>query len=634
MTWRFGNQVISWLMDEGARVDPNQPDREVYENGVEAGATQCTFFGFHGEDADGNSRVYKAHADNGQGMDTDKHREYLSTLMNSGTVLATTSAIGAPPNKGVGARIAALARNSQGVDFYSRTAAEAAAGDDWHLVRLLPDGPQIWDLEEGVDEVVSATPEETAQIAAILPKGHGTVAVFRGDGNADTWTEDSWKRTYEYMQRRYLTFPVSLKIDGTAIPTLVGRARVDYRYNMPSLRDYYSKHTGATGVVTLDDGAEIEWFVFDHTAAGKRFDDINRNTGKPYGISMATGPARSGGWRGTAVLDHNELFEHSHYRPSFGLIGKAQKRVALIITPPKGLVVQTTNRQHVEVVGGGEIPYDKWGQEFVEQMPDPIKALMESDWQASDTVSLRDLEQLDPEWYKRITAKPYLMVDPTGPLDVEPGPSAPAREGGTGGRGRAVDPSPHPKPDAGDEDGTRGGSHHSQERQKAVSIRKSAVKGRQDSFILLDLEVVWLPETSTDGPTWTDTVPDSPETEAVRTRGWAFYPHRTSRQIFLRESGDPFRKTREKYQNLHPAAHALKVWADVKNAYSIEVIAKVIHARDGLVVWPSNEVDEQFKGLALSFSLLGLNAVEKNVEQFLRRTHSQPAKPKKRVVRP
>ena len=640
MSWKFGNQVIQWLMDEGKRVDPNQPDREVYENGVEAGATQCVFFGFEDEDDAGNARVFKAHADNGKGMDRLQHLAYLSTLMNSGTTVATTTALGAPKNKGVGARIASLARNPEGVDFYSRTAAETKAGVPWHLVRLLPTGPkEVWDDGNGGtvnDEIVDADKEEVKQIEAFCKSGHGTVVVFRGDGSDDTWTEDSWKRTFEYMQKRYLSFPVPLRIDGTTIKALKGRARVDYRYTVPALRSYYAKHTGVTSVLTLSDGTEIEWFVFDHTAAGNKFDAINRKTGKPYGVAMQTGPSRSNGFRGIALLDHNELFEHSAYRACFNLIGKAVSRVSLIITPPSGLLRQTTNRQHLEVVGGGEIPYDVWGKEFTENMPDPIKALMESDWQASDTITAADLDRLDPDWYKRIVAKPTFMVDEIGSDYIENLEPVVAREGGNGrgngggGGGGGSNP--------GNGNGNRAGNNHSADRQKGTKVRRSSVKGREESFTYLDLEAVWLPDTpdptNPTQPTWTSVIPSSSDTDAVRDRGWAYYPGITSNRIYLRKSGDPFLKTQGKFCGLHPTAHTPKVVHDVEAAYSMEAIAKVVHVRDGVTTWTTSDIEDQFKGLHFSFALGGLNSVEETVKLLLRKTAAPPKAAKsKRLVK-
>ena len=247
------------------------------------------------------------------------------------------------------------------------------------------------------------------------------VVVQRGDGKTDGWTDEVWKSTYDYMQSRYYDFPLRVFVEAP------DKTRSDYRYEVTSLSDYYAKHVGPRGVVTLSDGTEVEWFVFDHTARGAKFDAIRRSgafKGKAVGVDMLTGPARINGFRGVALRDGFELFNHSSRRLStFNVIGqRATSRVSLIVTPRPGLLDATTNRQNMVRIGGGEIPFDEWGKEFGDPavMPDAIKALMEQDFKSTGTISARQLDLLDPDWHKRIAEQRRTIVNPDGTLWVEP----------------------------------------------------------------------------------------------------------------------------------------------------------------------------------------------------------------------
>ena len=645
--YTLGNQVTAWIISEGQQSSPQQADREVYENGAEAPhTTQCFFFGFKID----TGLLCKAHADDGDSMARDKHLEYMRELMNTGANKQTAK-IGAPTNKGVGARIATLAHNREGMDVYARTPDEARRGEPWHLVRLLPEGLFNFDIMDafgaiiGTDNIVDAEQSEIDQFPDFVQKrGYGTVVVFRGNGGIGTWDEVQWKLTYNYMQKRYYTLPLRVWVDGEAIPSLAGKSRSDYRYEISSLSDYYAKHTGHKGVVTLSDGAEVEWFVFDHTADGKGFDEIRKSgkdKGKPYGAKMETGPDRVNGFRGVALRDGIELFDHSSKRLStFNIIGqRATSRVSLIITPPPGLLTPTTNRQSLTGINGVEIPWLEWGTEFGSDLPAPIQALMDKEFSVSDTLSVADVDRLDPDWHKRIAERRSHIVNPDGTLWVEPERPIVAREGSSGGHigpgpgPHTPSPGPNPGTAPGNNAGNQAGNHNSAARQLArKSSRGQGVLGSQEDLRYLDLQVKWLPDTATGSdPTWSGTVTD-PEAQA---RGWAWYPGGAATFIYLRDTGDPFTKTLAKYLALEPRAKRNKVWQDVRNAYGIEALSKVVHIKDNTSMgWTTADVAEQWKGLHLSFALTGLNSVEAMVEAFLRKTTAPKPKPSgKRTLR-
>jgi hypothetical protein len=637
----LGPQVTDWIISEGKQSSPQQADREVYENAAEAvGTTQGLFFGFRVEDQDdaGNpiTRLCKAHADDGASMSRLDHLVYMQTIMNTG-VGKTTAAIGAPKNKGVGARIATLAHNLDGMDVYARTPAEAQAGEAWHLVRLMQTGIYEFDVEQPdgsvvPDNIVDAEQAEIDQFPPFVRKaGHGVVVVFRGDGVNDNWTVEEWKKTFDYMQSRYYDLPTRVWVDGESIPLVkTTYARSDYRYEISSLSDYYAKHTGHRGVSTLSDGTEVEWFVFDRTATGKKFDALRTSgvlKGKPYGVSMETGPSRSGGFRGVALRDGHELFNHSQQRFStFNIIGsRATSRCALIITPAPGLLTDTTNRQQLVGVGGSEIPWLDWGQEFGEDMPTPIKELMDTDYKASDTISAEDLDRLDPDWHKRISSKLTHVVNPDGSLWVEPERSVVAREGSSGGSIHSGpgphNPSPNPGPLPGNQAGTLSGSHNSTSHQLASRAKpktRTSVKGSQQNLLYLDLKVTWLPDVPSfpGEPTWGDTVTDA----EAKDKGWAWFPGGASKVIYLRKTGDPFVRTLGKYLDKNPLLPRPKVQDDVQSAYGIEAMGKVVYVKDAAIGWTSTDVQRQFDGLHLSFALAGLNSVEDLVESLLRKT--------------
>lgn len=337
-----------------------------------------------------------------------------------------------------------------------------------------------------------------------------------------------------------------------------------------------------------------------------------------------------------------ELFNHSTPRLStFNVIGqRATSRVSLIVTPPSGLMEPTTNRQNMVVVGGGEIPWYQWGKEFGENMPDPIKALMDQDFKSTGTISAAELDRLDPDWHKRIQAQRACFVKSDGTLEVEPTRPVVVREGSSGGvRGNGPgphepSPGPNPGPSDGDQDGSNAGNHHSNDGQLATPTKartRTSTKGSELGTKYLDLHVTWLPDVDpAGGPTWSNTVVD-PEAMA---NGWAWFPGSASTTIYLRRTGDPFQRTMVKYLGKYPTTPRTKVQSDVENAYGIEAISKVVYVQDCAAMgWTTAQIEDQFKGLCLSFAVVGLNSVEALVEQLLRKTTSAAtAKPAKRVI--
>jgi len=628
--WKTGNQLENWVMREGSQVEEHQIDREAIENGIEAGASRVWVCGIVDDNDNGDPVVLMAFGDDGHGMESDEHRDYMRTLLNTGSS-KTTTAVGADENAGVGARLASLARNPGGVDSYSRTPAEAAAGQPWHHIRMYPGGAYRWDIvdDDGdvVDEAILVDAEDAIVDQFLLPgtlkEGGGTPVesgcflVLRGDGIHDSFTEEQWKESFHYLTQRYWTFPNSVRawVNGESIPALAGKKREDYSYEINPLSGYYGRIcTGKdhSGAMHLSDGATAMWFVADTTLRGTNVPLDERIDGNK---KFPTGPKRTNAFKGISVLDHNELFAHHTRFQQFGIIGqRATSRVSIVIIPPPGTVAQTTNRQNVVPLGGGELPWQKWGDEFSDPavFPDVIASLMESDFKPSDTIKASDLDRLNPDWYKHVTSKVTLFWDPAGDTYAEEDRAVVAREGG---RRRTGPPRPSSKP--GPPRPRPGGNTTSVDRRLArkTTKKKATGRGREINAITLEWEAHWCDEKE-----WEDTVPDSDADIArVRAVGWAWVD-RSHHRIYMRRNGNPYRKTYTKFiEGVRPAKHS-KIRKDVESAYSAEVIAKVVHITEGIPEWSDGERADEISGLHLSSTLAGLNSVDALVALFGRST--------------
>ncbi len=313
-------------------------------------------------------------------------------------------------NFGMGAKTSMLPWNHEGLIVASRKEGLTAA------VKLLHDsttdeyGLERWEL---VDEENNVTYDEvldldlqdpgfelaqgtTAQhvLDAFPDKDHGTVVIALGmTGKEDTFLatgegghadeEGDIKGVSKYVNERFFELPTTIELEELRSdkrpdwPRSAMEARgpqqkpVDRRINRRTLRgpryyleDQEYKHPEAD-VFTFSDGTKVHWYLWGEKDDRKFIHSYPRRLGY------------------IAVVYDGELYhlkDHAFAYRRFGIVKpEVRRRLTLIIEPPaedrgKGRagVYPHGARSSLLWTGAKELPFDAWGEEFVNDLPDPF----------------------------------------------------------------------------------------------------------------------------------------------------------------------------------------------------------------------------------------------------------------------
>jgi hypothetical protein len=374
--------------------------RETFINVLEAGGTRCEF-GIEWQAVENLGVYRRTIADDGCGMVPDELRGFFNTWGGGGKPIG-----GLHENFGIGAKSSLLPWNQYGIVVVSWV------DDDPAMIWLMAD-PATGEYglkqfyvedEEGnqfVDDVITPfdDPKHGCDWSAIKPSwmgDHGTVIVLLGNDAAqhtvlgDPMREEAdIKGVSTYLNRRLWTIPNGAKVtveelratDPTHWPESEEMAHrtggPDRRTNVRTIEGakYYIEYPvssfkkgslKASGAMDLSDGTTIDWFLWD----GER----------PAIQSYAA----MGGFIGAVYEDeiYDISMHHATYR-SFGVTeGAVRSKLWLIAHPPKygggsWGVYPRGDRNSLLVQGGaraGEpLPFNDWGAEFSENMPDPIR---------------------------------------------------------------------------------------------------------------------------------------------------------------------------------------------------------------------------------------------------------------------
>jgi len=337
--------------------------------------------------------------DNGDGMDRDEMVSLLNNLSASGSVKNQHI------NYGVGAKIAAMTRNHEGIVYESWK-----NGLGHRIIVKFDEDAGIYgiapiDLPDGsFDYVIQLAPSEKPN----LIDEHGTRVTLLGMSlEQDTMkkpegvngSNEAW--FINYLNTRFFKIPENIEI----------KAR--YRY--------YSEDPGKTYMTpiegqkkTLDSisilrgtlrvkGANVYWWGMPKQTGG-------------HGRSTLKGH--------TALIHEDEVFDLADSRSSranyFGiLIGK--ERVIIYVEPD--IAEQNTSRTSLVKPDGSNIIWDGWQQEFRANMPEDLKGFLEelSSEQTNESHSasiadrLRDLGNL----YKLSMYRASEVGDKQGDPDSE-----------------------------------------------------------------------------------------------------------------------------------------------------------------------------------------------------------------------
>jgi hypothetical protein len=426
--------------------------RETYVNAIEADATRIEF-GIEWQAVENLGVYRRVIADNGRGMTAEELVAFFNTFGGGGKPIG-----GVHENFGVGFKTSTLPWNRYGIAVISWVDAEPAMILVQHDAATGEYGLRLEEIED--DETGETTleevyapyddPEHGCDWDAVKPPWiaeHGTVIVLLGnDPHEDVLgdpnrSEGDIKGVSAYLNRRLWEiqvgvavtvdelrtqdrsqWPPSSEVAHGGQPTHGPDRRTNTR-TIQGARHYIEYKSGAfkggrlasSGKAQLSDGTEVLWYLWDG----------DRPAVQSY--------AAISGYIG--ALYQGELYDVSSHHATFRSFGISESAVRqklwLILAPPilddKGGqgVYPKTDRHSLALKGGPDagapLPFNDWGNEFANSMPDPIlEAIKATRAGAAGTVS-------DPVWRDRLAERfgsrwrvPKLRTRSGGPLTVEP----------------------------------------------------------------------------------------------------------------------------------------------------------------------------------------------------------------------
>lgn len=392
--------------------------REFLKNSLEAGATKVEF-GIEWQGVEKLGAYRRTVADNGPGMTKDELLTFFSTLGEGAKRIG-----GVHDNFGVGAKIASLPWNPEGVVVISYTAGKPAMIH----IQLDDDGAE-YELREfrsqkGPAHVINPAEVDWgndvnwAEVAPAWAREHGTTIVLLGSEEApDTVLgnpkvgENDIKGLSVYLNSRFwdLTSPeitvVELRSERkTSWPT--GPADRDDARRPNNRRiagaRYYLTDVAAgngklasSGTVALDNGrVPAHWYLWEGDRPA-----IHSYARKPGYI---------------AVRYKDELFELTSHKAHFRWFGiadsKIQQNLSIVLEPTlfepqisNWGIYPDQSRNRLIFTGNGEkgvgMPLSDWGFDFSDNMPDEIRdAIMKARGDGDKTLE-------DEEYRKRLQDK-------------------------------------------------------------------------------------------------------------------------------------------------------------------------------------------------------------------------------------
>lgn len=420
--------------------------RETYINALQADATRCEF-GIEWQAVENLGIYRRIIADDGRGMVPDELKGFFNTWGGGGKPIG-----GVHENFGIGAKSSLLPWNQYGIVVVSWVDGDpamiwlTAAPDDgeYGLKQFYVDGDDGTTL---VEDVITPFNDATHgcdwdRIKPAWITDHGTVIVLLGNEPTQHTVlgdpareEGDIKGISTYLNRRLWEIPppATLTVDelrSNDPKSWPESEEMAHRSGGPDRRTNRRAIEGArhyidypvesftrgkltaTAAMLLSDGTCIEWFLWEG----------DRPAVQSY--------AALGGF--IAAVYDGELYDvnthHATYR-SFGVTeGAVRSKLWLIAHPPiygagSWGVYPRGDRNSLLVQGGaraGEaLPFNDWGAEFSDNMPDPIReALREARAGSSGTVE-------DTSWRDRLADRfgarwklVRLLADRRGKLTV------------------------------------------------------------------------------------------------------------------------------------------------------------------------------------------------------------------------
>jgi hypothetical protein len=417
--------LIDRTYREGGRF---QWAREVYKNAEEAGATKIEF-GIEWQAVEARGVYRRIIADNGKGMRPAQLTEFFNTFGGGGKPIG-----GIHENFGVGSKTSLLPWNHHGMVVVSWVDGEASMiwvrkdpVTEVYGLRVI----RAIDSESGEESQETVyppfnDPQSGCDWAKVKPdwiKDHGTVIILLGNKKTDDTVlgdpnrdEGDLKGLAAYLNRRFWEVSSGVEVVVDELRSTdrgewpkseqeahntgggrTGSVRTNRR-TIQGAKYYvaYENHSFArgqlanSGVMTLKDQTKASWYLW----AGDR----------PSVQSYAS----QNGF--IAALYNGELYDSTtnlHAYRSFGITDQSvRQRVWIVLEPPpynektRRGVYPRTDRNALLLQGGPDagapLPFQEWGAEFADNMPDPIREVLRAAHQQSSE------QEFDPEWQKRL----------------------------------------------------------------------------------------------------------------------------------------------------------------------------------------------------------------------------------------
>jgi hypothetical protein len=378
-TKRMGADNITFLIDKlGEECSPTQQLREFVQNGCEA------IQRVQAEDPEYQGRIVidfdpdwtkdygapkLAIIDNGDGMYAAELQRYMNNLSSSGSTQALDA------NYGVGAKIASLSLNPEGVIF------ESWKGGAGHMIHIWKDPDEgTYGLKpvcdaDGVEDYV---PELRDDAKPNIVTTHGTRVVLLGAHAEDNTcrapagedAKDQW--LIKTLNRRYFRFPENIDITARTSPWKAVASSSTPRKGVKGQEHMLTTCSVASGRVRLR-GATAHWWLMPATP-------------REWPQSQAAWSNHCETLGHVAVLVRNELYLHRtrasgrFVLQDFGIT--AGTSAVIIYVEPDQIAVNMA-RTHLNFEGG-EPPWTIWGTQFREQMPKALADYVDALHQRAD----------------------------------------------------------------------------------------------------------------------------------------------------------------------------------------------------------------------------------------------------------
>jgi hypothetical protein len=299
--------------------------------------------------------------DNGCGMTGLELEDFINQLSSSSSVQSVDG------NYGVGAKIAAGTRNHAGLVYLSWKDGVGSMIHFWRDPKSNVYGLRQIELPDGSFDH-HATLEDEAKPALIRDQGTKVVLLgMRDDSDTmeppspDTPARSRW--ISRYLNTRYFRVPNGITIkarEGWWFP----RENTDSnRYRVVTGQaPYLKENSTSSGVETLS-SAKAHWWILSAESLAHNYSHIE-----------------SAGH--VAALYRDELYEMASGRKGqsrlhqFGVIF-GQRQVVIYLEPTLKRGLTTNTSRTCLLINGEELPWADWGAEFRENIPEPIKKLMD-----------------------------------------------------------------------------------------------------------------------------------------------------------------------------------------------------------------------------------------------------------------